>query len=163
MRKSRKVAKSKKQKLEHDDIVCIEVKPNTRSIKRKKPKQSKRKYKKTAASSSSRFDFPSNSNDAVLVLLLTKIIKDMKSIQEVQDAIGIYEEEHGGEKIQKLAMTSPRLQRILTDLSTEKEQKNIKKNERKMQNRILSLADDNPENHNVVKADTSDGKSFFLL
>jgi hypothetical protein len=57
---------------------------------------------------------------------LTKIIKDMKSIQEVQDVIGIYEEEH--EKIQKLAMTSPRLQRILTDLSTEKEQKNIKKN-----------------------------------
>jgi hypothetical protein len=52
----------------------------------------------------------------------------MKSIQEVQDVIGIYEEEHGGEKIQKLAMTSPRLQRILTDLSTEKEQKNIKKN-----------------------------------
>jgi hypothetical protein len=52
----------------------------------------------------------------------------MKSIHEVQDAIGIYEEEHGGEKIQKLAMTSPRLQRILTDLSTEKEQKNIKKN-----------------------------------
>jgi len=161
MRKSRKVAKSKKQKLEHDDLVCIEVKPNTRPIKRKKPKQSKRKYKKTAASSSSRFDFPSNSNDAVLVLLLTKIIEDMKSIQEVQDAIGVYEEKHGGEKIQKRALTSPKLQNILTYLDTTEEQENIHKNTIKLRERMNKIADDSPEDHNVIK--TNSNNDLFLL
>lgn len=107
--------------------------------------------------------FPSYSNDAILAALLILLIKDMESIQEVNDAIGAYEEEHHGEKIQKLAMTSPKLQEILTDLSTVEEQNNIKKNESKMRNRIFSLADDNPENHSVVKADTSDGKSFHVL
>ena len=107
--------------------------------------------------------FPSYSNDAILAALLILLIKDMESIQEVNDAIGAYEEEHHGEKIQKLALTSPKLREMLVDLNTEEEQNNIKKNELKMRDRILSLTNNNPESHSVTKADTNDGKPFFFL